>query len=512
MRTAFQLAGFLCLVACQLAMAEGAVPNVAWQKQFQNAVKWSLLGVKADGVSDNTGALNALPTTKPIIADCPAGAPISYAGVWKWKSDLVLWQQPDCVLESTLRGTGTYAISQEDLNRPLTNVKVYGLSIRKDAARSTERIMRLWVDHFKLLHWKVGANGGFAFLRGSDQEIAYGVQRDTVAEVGNPGIRHIGNTPLVPNSPGMRANLWMHDNDILAGDSCYQVGQPLNTSLWTNVSTEHVLIENNRGMSMGSTLFLVGLDVNVPAFSDFHVSDVTIKDNSGGGMAGIAIFDASYPPNRVSDVRMIGGNFDESIHGTNAASFRFRTPTGGTVERVSIERIAVQHPNKSVMTLEGTGPIRKVSVAGSIFGAPRQGGFPTFDVENATDFSMVGNQISGGPGGDVLLFGGHIPAGLQAVARIEVKENTIEGVGSNRSGIRLVNVDSAEIVGNVIKAGQGAKNPLGVTLTAGAQGGSRRVHVTRNRFPEWTPTPRIACAPGAQNVVEFNEGAEDCAR
>jgi hypothetical protein len=70
---------------------------------------------------------------------------------------------------------------------------------------SQVRVMLVWIDHFKFKHFMIDGSGGFAYIRGSDQEIAYGLMRNTIPEPRNPGIRHFGNVPLVPASPGMRA-------------------------------------------------------------------------------------------------------------------------------------------------------------------------------------------------------------------------------------------------------------------------------------------------------------------
>ena len=57
----------LCMMIIIAAVSAQAQPA---------AVKWSTLGVVADGKSDNAQALNALPANASIIGDCPAGQPI----------------------------------------------------------------------------------------------------------------------------------------------------------------------------------------------------------------------------------------------------------------------------------------------------------------------------------------------------------------------------------------------------------------------------------------------------
>ena len=200
-------------------------------------ILWSSLGVKADGDTDNSQALNNLPTGVPIIGDCPLGGDIWVNSTWIWKSNMTLNIEAGCQIVSNVSGVGSYAISQSDVKQPLTNVTVVGLQIRKYASVSTERIMLLWVNNFVLLNWTVTASGGVMFLRGSNQEIAYGKVTGTYPMIGNPGIRHIGNQPSVPTSPGRPANVYIHDNDIQSGDATYQACQPLGTFIWTDVST-----------------------------------------------------------------------------------------------------------------------------------------------------------------------------------------------------------------------------------------------------------------------------------
>ena len=66
--------------------------------------------------------------------------------------------------------------------------------------------MALWVNHFKFENFIINGSGGFAYLRGSDQEVTIGLMTNTDTSPGSPGVRHFGNVPKVAKSAGMPAN------------------------------------------------------------------------------------------------------------------------------------------------------------------------------------------------------------------------------------------------------------------------------------------------------------------
>ena len=63
------------------------------------------------------------------------------------------------------------------------------MNISKATMSSSELILNAWIDNFTLLHFSVTQSGGFAHLRGSNQDIGFGTITGTYPAVGNPGVR-----------------------------------------------------------------------------------------------------------------------------------------------------------------------------------------------------------------------------------------------------------------------------------------------------------------------------------
>lgn len=353
--------------------------DVSWQSQFAGAVKWSTLGVVADGVTDNTAALNALPADTPIIGDAPAGSFIYAADAWKWKSGLTIWQQPGVLIKSGVAGFGLYAITGPVFisNTPITNVQYYGLNISMATPTDSCRIMLLYIDHFKLKHFSVDGCGGFAIIRGSDQEIAYGTVKNCLLNPGNPGIRHVGNTPLVPTSVGMRANVWLHHLNIQCGDGVFQSGQPLGTSAWTNVSTDGFLCENCWGSSYSSGVMLINepnpsTTPNSPdQFSNYYVRNVTYRNINGTGHWGALIFSGG-DLGETSNILVDGGVIESTVGVLPAfmvgdITAGGHTSTSGKTKDITLKNLTVTGPNVA------------------------------YSVVNASNFSHSNNTFNGSP-------------------------------------------------------------------------------------------------------------------
>lgn len=358
-----------------------------WQSQFANAAKWSTLGVIADGTTDNTTALNALPTSTPIIGDCPAGSNIVVSGTWFWQSGLTIWQQQGCLIKSGVTTVGQYAIDDPNFSNgiPNTNIQYYGLNISMATPTSTVRVMRLWADHFKLKYFNVNGSGGFAFIRGSDQEIAYGRVENTLTAVGNPGIRHIGNIPSVPTSGGMPANVWIHDNNIQSGDAVYQACQPLGTAIWTNVSSDGILFENNVGSSASSAMILA----NQPnpngnsALSNYSCNNITYRNTTGTGNW-VAIISAGGDLGTTSNITIDSGTMT-AISASFAPMLIGDITVGGSTStgaasNVLIENTTLFSPFSQPYTVTGTVP--GFSFVNNIFN-PRTTNTGSFRTTNA---------------------------------------------------------------------------------------------------------------------------------
>jgi hypothetical protein len=156
-----------------------AVADARRERQFVGAVKGSSLGVVDDsGATDNTAALNALPVDRPIIGDCPHGGVVQFNGTWVWRSGLTVWQQSDCHLKSTITTLNEYPITipgGAGAPSPISNVQYYGMNFGFITPTSEVRVMLVWINHFEFKHFTIDGSGGFAYIRGSDQEIAYGL-------------------------------------------------------------------------------------------------------------------------------------------------------------------------------------------------------------------------------------------------------------------------------------------------------------------------------------------------
>ena len=282
MQTLFLLAALLCL-------------------RSTDAVLWSTLGVVADGRTDNTPALNALPPGVAIEGDCPQGGPVLAQSVWYLRSQLFLHMQAGCSVLSNATGFGSYAVSQQDPSQPLFNVTLIGLTLAKTTQLAGDRILLAYIDNFQMLNWTFHHHGGAMFLRGSCQEVAGGRSFDAAPEVGSPGIRHIGNLPKAACLRPQPANVWVHHNSIASGDGAYQACQPLAGALWAGVGSDDVLFEANTGASTASAFILVGLHSTPPQHSSFTCSNMTFRDMQGSGLR-LVYVQAGYAPNLVEGV------------------------------------------------------------------------------------------------------------------------------------------------------------------------------------------------------------------
>ncbi|PWT79424.1 MAG: hypothetical protein C5B44_06880 [Acidobacteria bacterium] len=347
--------------------AQDADPS--WQSQFANAVSWSTYGVRDDnGTTDNTTSLNAIPGNVPIIADCPHGGYVQFSGTWNWPTGLTVWQKPGCFLKSTITAPGYYPISIPGGNAaraPIKNVHYYGMNFSFIRPTNAVRMMLAWIDHFKFKNFIIDGSGGFAFLRGSDQEIAYGVMKNTITAPGNPGIRHIGNVPRVPTSPGMPANVWIHHNKFQTGDSPFQACQPVTNPLtWMyNVSSDNILFEDNYGESSSSTIILASEPLTPATATQFICNDITFRRVSGKGVW-YALVLAGNDNTVTSNITVDGGSFDGSASNNRLPAIGVGDVTYGGMTNNSVHTFNVTVKN-TTMTKLSHGPL---IISGSIPG------------------------------------------------------------------------------------------------------------------------------------------------
>jgi hypothetical protein len=423
---------------------------------------WSTMGVVADGKTDNTSALNALPANVDIVGDCPAGGTIVANSPWIWHSNLTITIQPNCKIVSfvTGSGAGSYAITQADLNTPITNVSVSGLQISSFHSAQADRIMQLWVDNFTLLHWTVTASGGVMFIRGSNQEIAYGTVTGTNPTVGNPGIRHIGNLPTVPTQAGRPANVYIHDNNIESGDAVYQACQPLSTDRWTNVSSDGILYQNNVGHSTQSALILVGEDEgNLGAFTDWTCSNIVYDNVSGSGTnRGVRIVSGG-PLNVVSNITLENSTIDASTNSRPFGAIEVNA-VGGAISGVDFENVSIRNVNRVALTTLGN--ISGFKFADGAIDPPSVSGQANVVISDTTGTSITNSTI-GSNLGDVIQVGPNDDTGAQHPANsITVSGNTFHGVANGFAGVRMFNTTQGNIAQNTIASDAGATSSTGI--------------------------------------------------
>ena len=464
-----------------------------------DAILWSTLGVVADGRTDSTPALNALPPGVPIEGDCPQGAAILAQGVWYLRSQLFLRVQAGCRVLSNATGLGSYAISQLDPSQPLSNVTLIGLTIAKTTQLAGDRILLAYIDNFQLLNWTFSHHGGAMFLRGSCQEVAGGSSFDAAPEVGSPGIRHIGNLPKAVCLRPQPANVWVHHNSIASGDGAYQACQPLANALWTGVGSDDLLFEANTGASTASAFILVGLHSVPPQHSSFTCSNMTFQDMQGSGLRLIYV-QAASAPNLVERVVLRNLQLRVTPHLAYApASIQVTAVWGGAVRGVLMD--GVHALGTLQVALNETGLLKGVVFTNGALAAPAGGGSggPTVSIEGGASAALT-NSLIGAP-----LAGNGISVALQYAAQgTQVLNCTLTGVSADRVGIALGSANGSQVLGNAFSPQQGAPRTTGIALSAATSNAA--VHLNDVR----AMATGVVCGRGSGNSVSNNPGAANC--
>ena len=516
LRGALLAASFLTTTVAQAGYYFPA-QDISWQNQFAGAVHWSALPtpVKDDsGATDNTAALNALPTNTPIIADCPHGGFVQFTGTWNWPSGLTVWQQPGCVLDSTITTPGVWPIQSTggatNLT-PISNVQYYGMQFSFVTPTSGVRVLLAYINHFKFKYFDINGSGGFTFLRGSDQEVAYGTMENTITLAGNPGIRHIANLPKVPSSPGMKANVWFHNLNFQTGDAAFQACQPIsnNPSVWYDglgTGTDDLLYENNYGNSGSSFLILANLDQNYGGSWHYNCDNVTFRNINGNGTY-YALLLAGGPDGGTHNLTVDTGTFNKTTAvNTGNATFGIGdifaggiTYTGSDMANVTVKNVT---SNGTTVALAITGAFPSVSVSNSAFNGPTSSVFSPLIQLSGTSGVVFKNVSARAYLGDTLEMMGSSNVGFAW------NGGTISGVRNATNGVNLGTSSGASITGLTITPYAGATTATGVYLATDPNG-TNSATVTGNDVSAM-PVP-IVCAPGQGNNVTNNTGAADCA-
>lgn len=485
-------------------------------------VPWSSLGVLADGTTDNTAALNALPTGVRITADCAAGSTIRVNSTWLLKSNLDIKFLPGCTIVSYVSGVGSFAIEQADLTTPITNVTLDGIIVRKSATVSDERILRAYINHFKLLNWDFSVHGGAMFLRGSCQEIAYGRSVSTDLTTGSAGIRHIGNVPKVADACNQPADVWVHDNNIISGDGAYQSCQPLGSALWINVSSDDMLWEANRGR--GSSFALIGTD-GQDTFNDFTCNKIVYRNNYGTGTNYSVLISSNG--GAVSNVTYSSQDFDASDMTSNQGAIYIRGDTGPdapTFSNIVFDRVNVFNTHVQALTIDVASTLLSGVLTGfefknGILDSPTSqtgGGAwqPTVAIYGATNVAITNSTIHGSQAVPSVIVGNNDgDVDPRTVTNLVMQGNLIDKVPTNGIGIQLLNVAGASLVGNTIRKVSGATSTTGIKVTAssslpggGTEPGTTDATINGNILNDMATPIDWSCNSGSTSVAISNTG------
>ena len=494
--------------------------DISYQNQFLGAVHWSALGVNDDsGTSDNTSALNALPTNTPIIADCPHSGFVQFTGTWNWPSGLTVWQQPGCVLESTITTPGVYPIQNAGgftSATPITNVQYYGMQFSFVTPTSTVRVMLAWIDHLKFKYFDINGSGGFAFLRGSDQEVAFGTMENTQTAAGNPGIRHFGNVPKVAASPGMRANDWFHNLNFQTGDAAFQTCQPSSNPLtWGfNTSTDDLLYENSYGVSSSSAVILINepaSDLDPSHTYTYTCTNITYTNVSGIGHFGAIIGDSNNLTQNVTinggTIQTIGGNGGgptQPVIGIGQFLYGGSQASNPNTKDITLNNVGVSQFFQTAIGVSGASNVTLINPTTS---SPLVGVTST-----AATVEILGGAVN------TTITGGNIATGNNAQGIVDglgtaatgsqITGVSVTGVTNAKTGILLQNSVGASVTSSVVSPKSGSTTATGIALTANPSG-THGATVTGNNVSAM-PVP-IVCASGQGNNVTNNTGAADCA-
>lgn len=501
--------GFVALgLTASLAVGSDFVMGAGMMTDTSSTMNWSTLGVVADGVTDNTAALNALPADVNIVGDCPAGKAIVAKSRWLWHSNLNLTIQAGCKIVSYVTGGGTtasYAITQENLEYPLTNVYVTGLQISSYHAANEDIILKLWVNNFTMLHWAVAASGGVMVVRGSNQEIAYGRATGTQPETGNPGIRHVGNEPKVTTSLGRPANVYIHDNYVQSGDAAYQACQPLHPIVWTNVGSDDVLFQNNSGLSASASLILVGQrPQDVGSYTNFSCSNIVFDHVSGSGMNTSVYITSLGASNPVSGVTVKDSVIDAAGRNLNQGVFQIVAEPNGTINNLAFDNDTIRNYTDTALTTLGN--VTHLTFSNGNIHTPSNGHFPVIELADSSDATISNSTIASYLGDSVQLGPNGSNATWHPVSRVTITGNTFTGIGNGYAAVRMYNADLSNVTQNVVQSTAGATSALGIYFAAsGAAGpGTTNTKAAGNNLIALSGAPKIVFAANQGNSLINN--------
>ena len=486
-------------------------------------INWSLLGIVADGVTDNTAALAALPQNVTIVGDCPTGGSVRFSQ-WLLKSNQTFRLQQTCPMVSTLtspsNGSGRLGvISQVDPTTPITNVSIDGLYMARVAIPPTQAtgagctgalpyycgyMMYLNVDHFTLTNFHFDTYNGGIFMTGSDVEIGYGLgTNNSHGSEGNgcvtymathPGVSSTGNKPINPFT-GVPVSVWVHGLGTAAqpfgsADGCFQLAPQLVGNVGSGTA-DSILFEDSFVRSDGPC-FLIGSGsrvITVPIGG--NITNFVFR-NIQGRCDNLAILaSAGLMPHLGFEHGLIQNvTFDNSFDVTSPQAILINVPSSlspcssgpncgpnglfadGHITDLTLSDVTIHGTYGRALYIYGTGTgspdagIKSVTVKGLVSDAQRSG------VRQAI-------QVKGiAPDGWVNINNYNVVAGTAGVvfdARnsgtpVNLSNGIITNVPLNNTCIVLQAVDSGTVSGNVCQPATGVTAANGIFMTNYALG------------------------------------------
>lgn len=459
--------------------------------------RWSALGVVADGTTDNSAALSALPARTTIIGDCPAGGNIRLTERWMLKSDLTIRVQQGCTVACDWPGNrGAGCLTQRNVREPLTNVSIDGLTLVNVNPSFLGKGLRFWIDHLTLTNLTTRGFYGFAYVRGSDQEWQFNVASpaSTIAsgaKAATDGLRHFGNSPKVPTRSGRPANVWVHDSVVSSGDGGLQVAPACQPGFaWHNLDADDYLYENSRVTGTPGNMILIGNGAQDIGLSCSNaMTNITVRNITGStGTSAIRIQNAFNTSGKIANV--VISNLTADLASKSAledqAAIMVRGYDESPIAGITLENITIRNTYARCLDVSAE-PATDVTMSRIACDAPRTGrlsnavirGTSGAKLQNSTIGNAAGGAIEIGPQPNTanpLLR--RVKGGDFTVTAPSITNNKFPMTDGNGAGIVLRNVDRATVTGNDVSA-------------------------IANQS-------KIVCAVGRGNNVTRNAGAQDC--
>lgn len=429
-------------------------------------VQLSTKGVVANGSTDNTAALNALPANATTLFHCDTGP----SNTIKATGELLL--QSNLHLDLNL-GAGACPLSLpfDDGNQnhalitqasfratPPTPALLTGVSISGGIFDCTDNThtSRLFYANINSFSW-TGSTfincQNMAVFAGSNFEI--GPITITNPNLGNgPGFRWVGYTSLAastnkPTILGVGCNGWFHDISGASGDGLVQDSPQKSTDLLGSINSDNgFCFDNITGVSNTTgPLVLVGDGAAAGTYSAV-IGPWAARNITGPCGNGCITISGSIDGGVTAAAGTIQFcTLDASADTSPSASIFVR---GLNVSGPSLDQCNVTGAN--LFTMEIADSVSGTRLTNSTFGAPRNCTTGNLFLRDDANTSIIGNTIAAGAC-DAILVG---PTGHFSQSPT-IQSNILTGIPNLNWGVQMVNVDGATV--------GGASAPLGNTIT-----------------------------------------------